>query len=593
MGFTTPSYSLTDLFSRAGRGELQLPDFQHDVVFDVDRVRSLVTTVLRGYPVGAFLALDTRNVAPRFASRPINGVAGSLAEPGLLLLDGQQRLTALYQAFGGDGTGDGGVETFDLMGRRIVRRFFVDIRRAVSADPMPVEAVFAVDEKGAVRSHFGPEIPGGIAGTDDMIAHGVIPVSLLLHARGSELLFDIAAATANPEVRGAAAAFHARVASQLNAYSIPVMRIERDTPLTGIGQIFAHVNSAGVKMDVFDLLTAAFTLEDPEFSLPAHWQGVERQLRSHPALEGIGRIEFLRAVSLFVTAGQGTASGHRGDILSLTVADYVAAADEVVEGFAAAARFLSERFMFHANQVPYTAQIVSLAVVLARLGGQQGASEGGGVDGESQSARDRLNRWFWSGVFGELYGAHSPMIRAASDVDEVTPWVRGETDQLPRTVADARCERQRIATAGPESGVYRALGALLMARGARDWRTGMPFTSDTIAELEPSLELVFPPEVCRAQGVDPALLRSAVGRTPMGIRTRLIIESTEPRRYLPRLQSKSLLDDAEFDAVIRGHDIAPEHLLASDAAAFFADRLDRLVALVEHAMGTRVAADEA
>ena len=61
MGFTTPSYDLLDLFSRVDRGDLQLPDFQQDYRWDVDRIRSLLVTVLRGYPMGAFLALDVRN----------------------------------------------------------------------------------------------------------------------------------------------------------------------------------------------------------------------------------------------------------------------------------------------------------------------------------------------------------------------------------------------------------------------------------------------------------------------------------------------------------------------------------------------------
>ena len=68
MGFTTPSYSLTDLFSRAEKAELQLPDFQRDYVWDVDRVRALITSVLRGYPIGSFLALDTRKAQQRFLS---------------------------------------------------------------------------------------------------------------------------------------------------------------------------------------------------------------------------------------------------------------------------------------------------------------------------------------------------------------------------------------------------------------------------------------------------------------------------------------------------------------------------------------------
>lgn len=56
MAFAAPSYSLVDLFGRIHHGELQLPDFQRSFSWDVDRIRSLIATTLRGYPVGALLA---------------------------------------------------------------------------------------------------------------------------------------------------------------------------------------------------------------------------------------------------------------------------------------------------------------------------------------------------------------------------------------------------------------------------------------------------------------------------------------------------------------------------------------------------------
>mgnify|MGYP002652754737 CR=1 FL=1 len=125
-------------------------------------------------------------------------------------------------------------------------------------------------------------------------------------------------------MREAAAAFQSRVVSQLPAYDIPLVRIDRDTSLVGIGQIFAHANSAGVQMDVFELLTATFALQDPEFVVVEHWAGVEKQLREHPALDNIGRIEFLRAMSLLITGRRGPARGHRGDILSIDLEGYLA-----------------------------------------------------------------------------------------------------------------------------------------------------------------------------------------------------------------------------------------------------------------------------
>lgn len=103
MGFSTPSYALTDLFSRIDRGDLQLPDFQRDYAWDLDRIRSLMVTVLRGFPIGVLMALDTRGEEVRFQPRAIHGAPDTGREPGLLLLDGQQRLTTLYHCLCGEG----------------------------------------------------------------------------------------------------------------------------------------------------------------------------------------------------------------------------------------------------------------------------------------------------------------------------------------------------------------------------------------------------------------------------------------------------------------------------------------------------------
>ena len=103
MGFTTPSYDLKDLFARINRGDIQLPDFQRSYAWDEDRIRSLIVSVLRGYPIGALMALDTRNEKMRFRPRALAGAPDTGVDPGLLLLDGQQRLTTLYHCFNGEG----------------------------------------------------------------------------------------------------------------------------------------------------------------------------------------------------------------------------------------------------------------------------------------------------------------------------------------------------------------------------------------------------------------------------------------------------------------------------------------------------------
>ncbi|WP_165242928.1 DUF262 domain-containing protein [Corynebacterium lizhenjunii] len=575
MGFTTPSFDLLDLFARIDRGDIQLPDFQRDYAWDEDRIRSLIVTVLRGYPVGALMVLDTRNEPMRFRPRPLRGAPDTGARPGLLLLDGQQRLTTLYHCFRGAGT----VRTTDFRAKRVTRTFYVDVAKAVSEPMLPDEAVFAVDESGKVSSHFGPELADSPASAPPQLP-GCIAVADLLFAAGTRALFELAAG----ELAAEAAEFHNRIMRPLAGYDVPVIRLARETERSGVGQVFAQANSSGLQMDVFDLLTAVFASEDPDFHLREHWEQIRGGLERHPALAGIGHTEFLSAVSLLVTAQRGHAAGNREDVLSLSLADYQRVAATLRVTFEEVAAFLSQRCIFSQSQVPFDAQLVPLAVILARLVDRPGVLA-------QQEAWDKINRWFWSGVFGELYGGHDVAQRAARDVDEVVAWVLGETEVVPKTVRDATFAESRLLSATPDSGIFKALDALLMARGARDWRSGREFDRTTFAELSPGFYPVFPLAWCDQHGVDPILAQSVLNRTPMGKRTEVIVDDRSPQRYLPRVQSKSIMEDAEFDAVLASHELDPVHLHGGKAAEFFADRRRRFVGMVEHAMGKDVIRD--
>lgn len=572
MGFTTPSYDLPDLFARINRGDLQLPDFQRSYAWDVDRIRALLVTVLRGYPVGALLSLDTRNAPIRFRPRPITGAPAPQNGPGLLLLDGQQRLTTLYHCLQGTGT----VDTVDFRSKRIRRTFYVDVARAVEMQVMPDEAVFSVDEDGVVRSHFGPDIPGGIPDREAAIAHGCLPVADLLWESGTDLLFDMA--VSRPEMREVVKRFQDRLIKPLAAYDIPMIRLSRETAQTGVGSIFAQANSAGLQMDVFELLTAVFATEDPEFSLSADWEETQRILRRYPALDRVDRTDFLTAVSLLVTSRKGHAAGHREDILNLTLADYLQARRELRITFLETAEFLSQRCMLTIDQVPYTAQLIPLAVIFARLADTPRALA-------STKAWDKLNRWFWCGIFGELYGSAAVINRSARDVEQVTAWIEGHVDEEPKTIRDASFSESRFFSVRENSGVYQGIYALLMARGARDWRTSQPFDRWTFPELQPGFHRIFPSEWCREHGAEQVVADSVLNRTPMGKRTEVVIERFSPTQYLARVQTKSLLDDAEFDAVLATHELNVELLHRSDFTEFLRDRRSRFLGMVEYAMG--------
>ena len=585
MGFITPSYDLVDLFKRIDRGDIQVPDFQQDYAWDEDHIRSLLVTVLRGYPLGALTVLDTRDEKMRFKPRPLAGAPATDNEPGMLLLDGEQRLTTLYHCL----RGSGNIRTTNFREEVVMRRYFLDVRRAVSEDLLPDEAVFAVDDDNRVCSHFGPSLDFALDGEEAYLESGCVPVSLLLSEEGTRIILSMAAHIGEADAEDGKqrlnyeelAEFHNRVLFPLAGYDVPMIRLSRETASAGVGTIFAHANRSGKDMDVFDLVTAVFASEDENFRLADDWAKREKALRKYPALDGIGRTQFLSAVSLYSTADSGHVGGQREDILTLTLDEYVTAADKLQITFQEVAEFLRQRCIFSLEQVPYTAQIIPLAVILARLAPIPGCLS-------SAQAWDKLNRWFWSGVFGELYGSEAVKLRAARDVEEVSAWVLGTREEEPKSVREAEFEESRLNTADESSGIYHALYALLMARGARDWRTARTFDRTSFFEMGTGFHQIFPDHWCQKFGVDTDLAQSVLNHSPMGKRTEVVMDGQSPARYLSRVQSKSIMEDAEFDQVLASHELDPEFLHQADFDAFIDDRRERFCELIEHAMGKAV-----
>lgn len=82
-------------------GEVQVPEFQRDYVWDPKRAVKMIEAILKDRPVGSLLGLnvDAKIKKVPFEPRSIDGAPESEIEKcKLLILDGQQRLTALWHA---------------------------------------------------------------------------------------------------------------------------------------------------------------------------------------------------------------------------------------------------------------------------------------------------------------------------------------------------------------------------------------------------------------------------------------------------------------------------------------------------------------
>ena len=159
--FDSTKEDLKDILRDADDGKLQLPDFQRDYVWADEDVRSLIASIAKGFPVGALLTLETGSEVS-FKPRLIVGVPEKKVEPSELLLDGQQRITSLYQS-----TFSGEPVRTRLRKKKVevLRHYYLDIKRSVSGNVDLYDAIVGVPEDRIVRTNFGKDIELDLSAT--------------------------------------------------------------------------------------------------------------------------------------------------------------------------------------------------------------------------------------------------------------------------------------------------------------------------------------------------------------------------------------------------------------------------------------------
>lgn len=343
-------------------------------------------------------------------------------------------------------------------------------------------------------------------------------------------------------------------------------------------------------LTVFELLTATFAADG--FLLREDWNAREKRLKSrYPVLHTLQSDDFLQPLSLLVIQARRRAelakgeppdkasgiSCKRKDILKLEVSDWQTWADRVVAGFERAARFLHRQKIFKAEDLPYRTQLVPLAAILADLD----------KAGETEGVYQKIARWYWCGVFGELYGS-AIETRFARDLPEVVALVRGERGE-PITIQESNFQPNRLLTMRTRnSAAYKGLYALLMRDGCRDFRTGEPIEHQTFFEDGVDIHHIFPEKWCKESGIEPGIYNSIINKTALAARTNRQIGGQAPSRYLPMIEKSAGISPAKMDEILRSHCIAPEHLRADRFWLFFTARAEALLQRIEAATGKSI-----
>jgi len=252
-------------------------------------------------------------------------------------------------------------------------------------------------------------------------------------------------------------------------------------------------------------------------------------------------------------------------------------ADPLVEGFLEVHQFLAHLGFHHSKFLPYRAQLIPLAAALALIGERW----------LEPQVQEKLSRWFWCGVFGELYGSASET-RIALDLQQLLQWIDDSSSQLPATVVAAGFQVSRLDTLRSRtSAAYRGLYVLLQKQGAEDFFWKAKMVEIDRDERGIDIHHIFPRKWCETKGLSPRIFNSIVNKTAISYKANRKIGGNAPSRYLAQIETDKAvqLSPNGMDLILVSHCIMPSFLRTDDFDGFYQHRRATLLKLVEQAMG--------
>ena len=564
---------ISELMISINKGAIQLPDFQRGWVWEDGRIKALIASITNNYPVGAAMFLEYGNDNIRFKYRVIEGVTATDVIPTELILDGQQRLTSTYSSL----YSRNAVHTRTDKGKKIFRYYYIDIKKACDPNCDRVDAIFSVPETRIITSNFGRDIELDLSDRTKEFENKMFPLNLILDFPEEQNWQNeyYAFYNYNQEIIKEFTEFNKKIIMQTLQYKIPVISLGKDTPKEAVCQVFENVNTGGVSLTVFELVTAIFAMDD--FELRKDWEERKAKYFDGDLLSCITATDFLTACTLLSTYKKGgTVSCKKKDVLNLSLKDYNNFADALSEGFVEAEKILQEERVFSNKDLPYSTQLIPLAALCTLL------SNGNRI--KVTNIKNKIRQWYWCGVFGELYGGANET-RYVNDVVGVMNWIENNGN-VPKTIQESYFNPTRLLTLqSRQSAAYKGIMALILKNHCKDFISGREMDFTVYKSENIDIHHIFPRSYCEKNNLSKEKWNSVVNKTPISYSTNREIGGVAPSEYLKKIEEKGQVDYNSLNDYLQTHLIDVSAARSNDFEKHIVLRAKLLLDAIEKATG--------
>lgn len=553
--------SLNTLIGRLREGRYVIPDFQREFEWKPWDIRDLMRSIFLDYYIGSLLLWKGKTENFKALScEQIYGFGGE-ENPEYIVLDGQQRLTALYYAFI--------APDVPLPNRANRAVYYLNVNKFMNEE---YDRAFhydwlsrrfeklLVDRNAQFESHLFPLSVVGKGGW-------AMPNWVQDYERYWTNTAQEAECRGNQEEVNQRRA-HAQNANDfgehlrgiVEQYQISYVELDRELAIDKVCDIFTQINSRGVRLDIFDLMNAL--LKPKGLQLKHMWHDASDRL-AFPKSDKMN-VYILQVMSIlrqaycspkylyFLLPGQvktvrDTSGTRHEEILVPDVPDFKKLWNEAVEALESAIKLIKHPQEFGAissRYLPYVSILPAFAALLAHVTS---------LPPETRLvAQGKIRHWYWASVFLNRY-AGAVESTSARDFLDVRKWVVDDAYE-PTLIQefqtrfkelDLRKETKR------GTAVYNGIFNLFVIQGARDWVTGNIPQHDDLEDHH-----IVPASWSTKYSLGSSV-HTILNRSPLTVSTnRDVIGNKLPNTYLPDLITEN--GEKHVREIFESHFISPK-----------------------------------
>lgn len=534
-----------DWFAMIRGGQITLPRFQRDEAWKKNQIAGVFESILRqpSLPIGALLLLQVGN-EELFLSRPISGAPPPKNTPQMNLLDGQQRMTALWRALNDD------YEDFAV---------FVSLEDEKCPD-IKIESRY--------KSQSGKRMPAWTDDPGQTFKRRLFPVSLLCPGNDGENKMSTWTDRAGTDKRTDMLIMKLR--ERLAKYPIPCIVLPVDTDPETALDVFINMNTSASPLKDFDIVVAQLESATGD-SLHDMIEELHAQV---PTLPDYGRAE---DTALAVGALLNGKPPLKKTYLNREFGQELANVwDQVVSGLSKGVSFLHGESIFNEKLLPSEIILYLTSALWANV-----PTDGGDEEGR---ARAQIRKAIWRAGFTNRY-IQTVTTKAFADYKALADLIKNpnstslpdlfDEEQNPLPTAN---ELRGAAWPGRKDRLGRAIIAVSLYGGGYDFAEDAEANADNVGSRE--YHHIFPKSLIKGQ-FDDRMVNSALNCALISWKTNRRIAAKTPAQYIQDRTAGANATEEDVRRRLESHLIPYDELINGDFDAFIAARAEKVRAKME------------